>query len=78
MVGGCIAVFNINALAEYVQGAPAFSAICHPLSAEQNGTPNCEAVTDLAAGSYVEAAHPVKYHWITSGSFIQLQKIRIT
>ncbi|KAI0850310.1 hypothetical protein F5Y00DRAFT_260606 [Daldinia vernicosa] len=57
--GGCTAVFNIKAPAEYVHGAPAFSAICHPLSAEQDGTPNCEAVTDLAAGSYVESVWEV-------------------
>ncbi|KAI1474309.1 hypothetical protein F4774DRAFT_430004 [Daldinia eschscholtzii] len=53
--GGCTATFNINAPAGYVGNAPAFSAVCHPLSAEQNGTPNCEAVTDVASGSYLES-----------------------
>ncbi|KAI8966248.1 hypothetical protein F5Y11DRAFT_343634 [Daldinia sp. FL1419] len=53
--GGCTASFNINAPAEYVQGAPAFNAVCNPLSAKQDGTPNCEAVGEAAAGSYVES-----------------------
>ncbi|KAI1803504.1 hypothetical protein F4811DRAFT_553735 [Daldinia bambusicola] len=53
--GGCTASFDINAPAGYTKDAPAFNVICHPLSAKQDGKPNCEPVRDMPEGSYVDS-----------------------
>ncbi|KAF3059668.1 hypothetical protein GL218_04656 [Daldinia childiae] len=56
--GGCTAVFNINAPEEYVKGAPAFKAVCHPLSADKDSAHSCETIT-ASDSSYVESVWEV-------------------
>lgn len=52
--GGCIAGFNLTALAGYVSGAPAFNVFCHPIYIQQ-GWIDCDPVGEQAAGSSVQS-----------------------